>query len=187
MPTGELSICVVSSSAGESYSNVGLAFALAIAAAQQQILIQNPYFAPDRHMLDLLCDASQRGVLVQLMLPGSRTDSIMLRLAARHLYPQLLDAGVEIYEYQPSLSHQKIMVVDEKFARIGSTNLDCRSLELNAEAGIATVDSGVAQELARQFADDLQDCRRIESGELRTLSWGSRAAAAGLYFLRSQL
>lgn len=186
-PKGTSHISVVSSAAGEPYSNVSLAFSLAIVAARREILIQNPYFAPDKHMISLLCDAASRGVSLKLMLPGRRTDSMPLRLAARHLYPQLLEAGVEIYEYIPSLSHQKVMVVDGKFARVGSTNLDCRSLELNAEAGIAALDSELAQELRRQFADDLEKCRRIRQSDLKKLSWLSHLGAAGLYFLRGQL
>lgn len=186
-PSGASQICVVSSATGDSYSYVGLAFSIAIAAARHEILIQNPYFAPDEYMLDLLCGAANRGVLVKLMLPGHRTDSALLRLAARHLYPQLLEAGVEIHEYMPSLSHQKVMVVDGKFVRVGSTNLDCRSLELNAEAGVAALDDRLAEELRRQFATDLEHCRCIHASDLKSLSWVSRIGAAGLYFFRSQL
>lgn len=185
--SGDVDMCVVSSVAGEDYSNVALAFTLAIAAARQEILIQNPYFAPDRNVVRLLCEAVERGVSVTLMLPGNANDSNLVRLAAQHLYPELLNAGVRILEYKPTLSHQKVMIVDRYFARVGSTNLDCRSLELNAEAGVTIVDTEVANTLRAHFHRDATRCEEITLEDVRQRSWLGRVQSAGAYLFHGQL
>lgn len=184
---GNSEICVVSSSVGDRYSYVELAFSLAIATATDEILIQNPYFAPDPDIIDLLCCAAERGVRVVLMLPGSSTDSYLLRLAARHLYPQLLERGVAILEYRPTLLHQKVMIVDGVITRVGSTNFDCRSLELNSEAGLIVRDEAVAAELKARFWRDAELCRPIEEADLKRVSLPARLAMAGVYLLHGQL
>lgn len=184
---GGSDICVVSSSVGDRYSYVELAFSLAIATATEEILIQNPYFAPDPDIIELLGRAADRGVKVVLMLPGSSTDSYLLRLAARHLYPQLLQRGVSILEYQPTLSHQKVMIVDGILARVGSTNFDCRSLELNSEAGLIIKDEAVAAELKSEFLKDAGKCRPIRESDLKKVSLPARLAMAGVYMLHGQL
>ncbi|MBT8096111.1 MAG: hypothetical protein HKN35_14775 [Woeseia sp.] len=184
---GDSEICVISSSVGDRYSYVELAFSLAIATATDEILIQNPYFAPDPDIIELLCSAAERGVKVVLMLPGSSTDSYLLRLAARHLYPQLLQSGVSILEYRPTLSHQKVMIVDGILSRVGSTNFDCRSLELNSEAGLIIRDESVAAELKSQFDRDAEHCSPICEGDLKKVSLPARIAMAGVYLLHGQL
>ena len=103
---GDADMHIVSSAPGDSFSDVALIFMLAMAAAQRSILLQNPYFVPDDGMLGWLQEAARRGVRVRLMLPGGRTDSPFVAAAGRHLYAGLVEAGVELYEYQPTLSHQ---------------------------------------------------------------------------------
>lgn len=186
-PTGDIPMLVVSSTAGEDYSKVELAFATAIAAAREEILIANPYFAPDRNVVDLLCATAARGVDVKLMVPGSAIDNAVLRWAARHLYPTLIDAGVDVLEYRPELSHQKTMVVDRVWARVGSTNLDCRSLELNDEAGVIMLDTEIAGELREHFIADARECRRITRDICDKRRWPSRLFDAGAYLIRGQL
>lgn len=184
---GDVTLCVVGSTAGEDYSSVALAFTLAVASARQEILIQNPYFAPDQNVVGNLCKAARRGVSVTLMLPGRKTDSNMLRLAAKHLYPQLLEAGVTVLEYTPTLNHQKVMIVDGCLARVGSTNLDCRSLELNAEAGVIFHDANIAATLRKQFLADAQHCTPITNDVLDKRWWGQRIRSAGAYLIHGQL
>ncbi|MBT8096887.1 MAG: hypothetical protein KJO19_07600 [Woeseia sp.] len=186
-PAGNSDICVIASNVGDRYSYVELAFTLAIAAAQKEVLIQNPYFAPDPDIIKLLCDTAKRGVAITLMLPGSATDSYLLRLAARHLYPSLLENGIKILEYRPTLSHQKVMVVDGELARVGSTNFDCRSLELNSEAGLMIRDAAIAEELKDQFLQDAKRCTPITKADLKKVSLPARWAMAGVYMLHGQL
>ena len=143
---------------------------MAIAAARQRLVIQNPYFIPDPDMVDLLAQTVKRGVDVRLMIPGPVTDSAIVRHAGHRQLGALLDAGVKVYEYQRTLSHQKVMIVDGLWSLVGSTNFDDRSLNINEEASVGLVDRGVAAELEAAFARDLRDCRQLAAA-----SWNHRS------------
>lgn len=160
---------VVNDSAGETLSSVALLYMVSIACARREVLIQNPYFAPDETVVDLFATMIRRGVAIHLMLPGANTDSPFVRRAGCHLYGPLLRAGVRIYEFEPTLLHQKIVVVDGLWSHIGSTNFDSRSLKLNAEAGIGLLDRNVASQLRHAFGTDLRRCK-----ELTLKSWRMR-------------
>ena len=160
---------VVVSSARGGHSPVALLYMLAIACARREIIIQNPYFAPNRAVCQLLRRVASRGVAVHLMVPGKHNDSRFLRRASQHLYGSLLRAGVKLYEFDPTLLHQKIVIVDTVWSHIGSTNFDSRSLALNAEIGVGLLDQGVAGDLRRAYEDDL-----LRSRELTLQGWESR-------------
>lgn len=185
--TGDVPMMVVASTAGEDYSKVELAFTAAIAAARREVLIQNPYFAPDRNVVKQLCETAARGVEITIMVPGSKIDNALLRHAARHLYPTLIEAGIRVLEYRPELSHQKVMIVDRVLARVGSTNLDCRSLELNDEAGVLMLDEGVARELRAQFVCDAEHCREVTLEQCKSRALPVRLWDAGAYMIHGQL
>lgn len=165
---GPAAVHVVSST-GDGQSLVALLYKLAIASARQEIIIQNPYFTPDPQVPQLLRTMAERGVAVHLMVPGEHTDSAFVRRAGCRLYMPLLRAGVHLYEYQPTLLHQKIVVIDGKWSHVGSTNFDQRSLALNAEIGVGILDKGVARQLQTAFERDLK-----ESRELTLTAWRSR-------------
>jgi cardiolipin synthase len=172
-PKGDIGVHVVSSQSGEADSAVALLYTLAIASARKEVIIQNPYFAPDEGMCELLGLMVRRGVAVHLMVPGKQTDSPFVRLASRHLYERLLEAGVRLYEFQPTLLHQKIVIVDGVWSHVGSTNLDSRSLALNEEVGVGILDAGVASELRNAFTADLR-----RSVELNLQRWRKRPLLA---------
>ncbi len=136
-PAGHVRGHVVASSHLGEVSTVELLYKLAIASARKTILIQNPYFVPGRDVLDLLREAVARGVRVRLMLPGPEGVDSKLVLHAGHVhYRELLEAGVELYEYTPTLLHAKVMVVDGLWSHVGSTNFDSRSFEINDEVSV---------------------------------------------------
>ncbi len=112
-----------------SVSSVDLLYRLAFASAQRELWIQNPYLAVDDDVSELLGETAKRGVDVRLMLPGEITDVQAVRHAGHALFDPLLAPGVKICEYQPTLNHQKIVIVDGLWSHIGSTNLDNRSFE----------------------------------------------------------
>jgi cardiolipin synthase len=144
----------------ETATAVHRLYYLAIAAAQREILLQNPYFLPDRHALRLYAEAVRRGVTVKLMLPSSGTsDFPIVQHASHHYYGPLLDAGAIVYEYALSGLHQKVMVIDREWCTIGSTNFDPRSFRINDEITVAIYDRGVAEELASAFERDAQHAR----------------------------
>jgi cardiolipin synthase A/B len=184
---GPVSAHVVSSASGEAGSAVALLYTIAIASARREVIIQNPYFAPDDGVCELLATMVKRGVAVHLMVPGRKTDSPFVRMAGRHLYESLLRAGVRLYEFEPTLLHQKIVIVDDVWSHVGSTNFDSRSLALNEEVGIGLLDKAVASQLKDAFAVDLQ-----RSSELRLERWRkrpllARAASWVAYQLHDQL
>jgi cardiolipin synthase len=129
--------------------------ALSIAGARKKLFITNAYFAPDKNFVGLLVDAAQRGVDVQLLVGGPRTDVRVARLAAHGRYDALLAAGVRIYEYDPTTLHAKTFVADGIWSSIGTMNFDNRSLALNDEVTLMVLDEGFGQKLERIFRDDL--------------------------------
>jgi len=160
-PCGEVDAHVVSSASHDTLSSVSLLYTMAISCARREVLIQNPYFAPDPGIVDLFRSVVARGVEVHLMVPGRHTDSPFVRWASRSLYRGLLEAGVRLYEYDKTLCHQKIVVVDGQWSHIGSTNFDARSLALNEEVGVGLLHAETATALRQAFQRDLQYCHEI--------------------------
>jgi cardiolipin synthase A/B len=108
-----------------------------------------------------MVEARRRGVDVQIIVPGAEIDSAVTRAASRRKWGPLLEAGIAIYEFQPTMFHCKIMVVDDRWVSVGSTNFDNRSFRLNAEANLNVVDRGLALEERRVFEKDRLRSRQI--------------------------
>lgn len=136
--------------------------ALSIAGARQRLYVTNAYFAPDKNFVELLRQAAKRGVDVRLLVGGPRTDVRMARLAARARYETLLKSGVRIYEYQPTTLHAKTFVADGIWVSVGSMNFDNRSLALNDEATLMTLDAGAGKRMEELFMEDLRDSVQID-------------------------
>jgi len=157
----------------ETSSAVQRLYSLAIAAAQREIILQNPYFIPDRHAVRLYTDAARRGVKVRLMLPTSGTSDFPIVQHASHFYyGPLLASGATIYEYTRAGLHQKVLIIDREWCTLGSTNFDPRSFRINDEISVAIYDRGVAEELARAFE---RDCQFAEEWTLAR--WNVRSCA----------
>ena len=136
------------------------------------------------HLVETLV---RRGVKVHLMVPGKHTDSPFVRRAGCSLYTALLEAGVRLYEFEPTLLHQKIVVVDEVWSHVGSTNFDARSLALNEEVGVGILDARVAAELKAAFKRDLRHCRELKLEQWRRRPMFDRAYERFAYLLHEQL
>ncbi|HSC16216.1 MAG TPA: phospholipase D-like domain-containing protein, partial [Gammaproteobacteria bacterium] len=186
-PCGEISAHVVSSASGDAVSSVAMLYTVAIATARHEVLIQNPYFAPSDGVVELFAMMVRRGVKVHLMVPGKHTDSPFVRRAGCSLYTALLEAGVRLYEFEPTLLHQKIVVVDGIWSHVGSTNFDARSLALNEEIGVGILDAGIAAELKTAFKQDLRRSRELELEQWRRRPVFARAYERFAYLLHEQL
>ena len=151
---GQVEAQAVRSSPAGGSAAVYTMYLLAMASARQSIYITNPYFLPDEKMIETLITTARRGVAVKLLLPGP-IDHNLVRQASRSELGRLLQAGIEIYEYHPAMLHAKTMVVDGRWATVGSTNLDRRSFALNDEINLVVYNQAVAQRLERVFKDDL--------------------------------
>jgi cardiolipin synthase len=186
-PCGDISAHVVSSASGDAVSSVAMLYTIAIATARHEVLIQNPYFAPNDGVVELFAMMVRRGVQVHLMVPGKHTDSPFVRRAGCNLYSGLLEAGVRLYEFEATLLHQKIVVVDEIWSHVGSTNFDARSLALNEEIGVGILDAGIAGELKSAFNEDLRRSRELELEQWRRRPVFARAYERFAYLLHEQL
>src|SRR6185437_6259625 len=120
---------------------------------------------PDKTLREELAKAVRRGVNVRILVPGKKADHLLTRRSSRALYGDLLRAGAHIYEYQPSMIHAKITVVDGLWAVAGSTNFDSRSFALNDEVNLAMPDPALAGRLEQDFANDLASSRQISYDE----------------------
>jgi cardiolipin synthase A/B len=134
---------------------------LLIASARRTIAITTPYFLPDKTLMRELCCAIDRGVKVQILVPGTKSDHLLTRSTSRGGYGGLLKNGAEVYEYQPSRIHAKILIVDDLWTVVGSTNFDNRSFGINVEVNLAVRDRAVAQRLGDDFTVDLRQSQRI--------------------------
>ena len=155
-----------SSPSGGSES-MQLMYLLMITAAEHSIDLSSSYFVPDELSRDTLVAALRRGVRVRIITPGPHIDSETVRRASRALWGDLLEAGAEIYEYQPTMFHCKVLVVDGLVASVGSTNFDERSFRLNDEASLNVYDAAFAAHQVEVFELDLKSSRRISIAEWR--------------------
>ncbi|HET9793536.1 MAG TPA: phospholipase D-like domain-containing protein [Thermoanaerobaculia bacterium] len=172
-PRGNIEVEAIKASRGDASSVPKELYYMAIQAARRSILIQNAYFLPDKQTRNALIRAKKRGVDVRVMVPGTNIDLPMVRLASRLHYGPLLDAGIQIYEYQPTMMHNKTFVVDGVFSTIGSINFDQRSMGKNAEESLAFYDRGFAAEVTAMFEDDWKRCRQVTRQK-----WEHRGLAA---------
>jgi cardiolipin synthase A/B len=145
-------------------------YLFALASAKRQVAITTPYFVTDESSEWSLRDAVSRGVKVRILVEGSITDAMPVKYASREAYERLLQLGVELYEYQPTMMHTKVIVVDGAWSMFGSANFDNRSLELNDELNVAVSDRDLAQRLLEDFEQDLRVSSRLELARWRQRS-----------------
>jgi len=166
---GDATVAIVRSGPdirGTERETIHRVFFSAITIARSRVYVTTPYFIPDRAMIVALQTAALRGVDVRLLLPG-RSNHPVVSEAGRSFYEELLEAGVQIYEYGPGMIHAKTMVVDGAVALVGSANMDLRSFRLNFEVHAVVRDERTAARLEAAFADDLAASRRIELAAFR--------------------
>jgi cardiolipin synthase len=133
-----------------------------LASARETIEITTPYFLPDRSACKEMVRAiRERGVAVTILTPGQHSDHLLTRRSSRRLYGPLLKAGARIFEYEPTMLHAKVLIIDACWTVVGSTNFDHRSFGINDEVNLASYDTALAARLQEDFRQDLRDSRRI--------------------------
>ncbi len=152
---GPADAMLVKSSPSDRATVSRVVFQMLIDGAVASIDISTPYFLPDRALRRALVRAAQRGVQVRVIVPGAGTDQRLVRLASRRMYRELLGGGVRLFEYRPSMTHVKALLVDGVWAVIGTTNVDNRSFEHNDEVNVAFREATVNERLERDFEADL--------------------------------
>ncbi len=151
----------IKSSRGDSTSLAKMLFYIAIESATHSIWIENAYFLPDKQVREALIQAEQRGVDVQIIVPGRNIDLPMVRFASWKSYGAMLKAGVKIWEYQPTMMHNKTMVVDGIYSTVGSINFEARSMSMNAEECLAFYDKAFAAKMEAMFGQDRKRSQQI--------------------------
>ena len=155
-----------SSSKGGSES-ARLMFLTSIASAAKSVRLANAYFVPDKVAIDTLLEAARRGVKIEIIVPGPHIDQKAVRKASRDKWPDLMKAGIRIYEYQPTMFHCKYIIVDDLWVSVGSSNFDARSFRLNAEANLNVLNSKFAAEQTKVFEDDKTRSKEITLATLK--------------------
>jgi cardiolipin synthase len=172
-PRGRFAVQTLMSSPETGASNVRTMYYLSILCARKSIYIANPYFIPDPVALETLIEAKQRGVDVRIMVSGTRNDNWLARHNSVRLFGRLLDAGIEMLEYNHTMLHQKTMVVDGVWGTVGTTNFDNRSFAHNEESNVCFFDRDLAGQLHGTFLDDAAACARVQRQ-----AWARRGAWA---------
>jgi len=186
-PMGDSLAQVFKSSRGEGSESVRLMYLLSIACAAKSIRLQAAYFVPDELAIQTLISACRRGVKIEIIVPGPHMDEQLVQHASRSLWNELLDAGVEIYEYQPTMYHCKVIIVDDVWVSVGSTNFDDRSFRLNDEANLNIYDAAFAAEQAQVFEQDKSHSRLMTRSEFKNRSAFGKMCEELAGMLRRQL
>jgi cardiolipin synthase len=159
---------VVRSSPSDGASDLKRLYLLAIAMARRSIEISSPYFVTDESTMWALDDARKRGVTIRVLVESDITDHKSVKYASREAYEDLLERGIQIYEYTPTMMHTKTMVVDGVLSIFGSANFDNRSLELNDEVNVAVMSRRLAARFLQDFEQDLRVSHRLSLETWRT-------------------
>jgi cardiolipin synthase len=148
------------SSPASGSESMHLMYLMVLAAAEHSIDLSAAYFIPDTLITNALVAARHRGVKVRILMPGKNTDSDAARMASKSAWGPLLLAGVEMYEYEPTMFHNKMLIVDHELVSVGSTNFDLRSFQLNDEASLNVYDAAFARRMTEVFEQDLKPTKQ---------------------------
>jgi len=173
---GPIHVQVLGSGPDSPWESIHRLHVSAIHEAKQRVWLATPYFVPGEAAMMALTSAALGGLDVRVMVPR-HSDSLLVTLAARSYYDELMEAGVRVYEYGPRMLHTKALLVDDGLALIGSANFDSRSFSLNFEVAMLFRDAGIAGELARHFEADLAHAPRVRDDRARPL-WTARLPEA---------
>jgi len=173
-PAGDLPVQAFASSPEGGSRNMQLMYLMAIDGARESIDLEAAYFVPDELTLDALRRAMKRGVRIRLLVPGPYVDSDVVANASQAQWGPMLAAGAQIYRWQPSLLHNKLMVVDHYLTLAGSANFDNRSFQLNDEANINIYDADFAAHMTAVIDADLRHARPLSYAQWQQRPWRQR-------------
>ena len=184
---GELKMHMFMSSPAGGSESMRLMYLMAITAAEKSIDIEAAYFIPDTLMSHELLKARARGVRIRILLPDKHIDSETVRIATKRTWGPLLQSGVEIHEYEPTMLHCKMLIFDHYMVSVGSTNFDMRSFELNDEASLNIYNLKCAERMTNVFENDLKASTPYDLQRWQRRPWLERIAEVILIPIKSQL
>ena len=186
-PAGASNAQMFSSSPSNGSEHMELMYQMVMTAAEKSIDLSMAYFVPDESSRKILIQAMQRSVKVRIITPGKITDTQTVRAASRKTWGPLLKAGAEIHEFQPTMYHCKVMIIDGLLVSVGSTNFDNRSFSLNDEANLNVYDPNFAARQTRVFEDDLKQARPISHAQWEARPFKEKVLEMLSSLLNSQL
>ena len=184
-PVGDSKAHVFVASPSSGSESMHLMYLLAIAAAEATIDLAASYFVPDRLLIDSLIAALNRGV--RILLPGPHIDALTVKIASKTDWGALLQAGAEIYVYQPTMLHTKLLVIDAEFVLVGSINFDIRLIRLNDEASLNIYNSDFATQMTAVFEVDLLEAEPYSLARCKSRPLHQKIAEKILLPIKSQL
>jgi cardiolipin synthase len=178
---------VTRSAAEKGSTDAEQLFYSAIVGARSRIWLTSAYFAPRRAFVEALCQATERGVDVRVLTNGPHIDKQVVRQAGRRCYQRLLDCRVRVFEYQRTMLHAKALLVDDRWATVGSINFDNRSFALNDELNLSCRDPSLVATLEKHFLEDLGDALEVDAAAWRARSLPARGRELASALLRREL
>jgi cardiolipin synthase len=175
---GDSVVQCVRSASETGWSDVDNLFRTLLQLARRRVRIATAYFVPDDELSRRLCEAVDRGVEVEVLVPGPHADKRVVQLAGEDRYEHLVDAGVVIWRYQPTMLHAKVMTVDGFVSNIGSANLNPRSVAWDEEVNLVALDPALTAELDRHFDQDLERAERVVAGQWERRTYLQRLGEA---------
>ena len=175
-PDQKVAVQVIRTSASVRWSDIVMLYQVLIKMARENIRITTAYFNPNSVIIDLLRDAADRGVTVQIMMPGETTDHEIARVAGDKSFDILLDAGIDLFYYQKTMLHAKIITIDGMLSCVGSANFNHRSMLKDDEINVVIIDEQVTGELIDHFQEDLKHCDKVDKGQWKKRSFFKRVS-----------
>jgi cardiolipin synthase len=184
---GGVPVQAVRSNAGVGDTNAEAIYYLAIASARETLDLAAAYFVPRPAFIEALTEAAGRGVRVRVVVPGPHIDKSLVRTAGRAAYEELLEGGVRLFEYQPTMFHAKTLAVDGNWATVGTVNFDNRSFQLHDEITLGVWSEEFARKLGESFDVDVEHCEEISADRWRRRATRQRLSEGVTKFARREL
>lgn len=184
---GDTSIQVIRSTTSAGWSDIVTLFYALIHSAEKSLKISTAYFVLDDTMANALVEAKQRGIEIDIMIPGEHTDQRVSQVAGQEKFSKLLDAGIRIHAYQQTMLHTKIIIVDEDLVCVGSPNFNQRSMSKDEEIALCVINDAFIQALNKDFEDDLSKSQAYDMQAWESRSIWRRISESAASILRKQL
>ncbi|MEO6653377.1 MAG: phospholipase D-like domain-containing protein [Ilumatobacteraceae bacterium] len=184
---GSVDVQVILGTAEPGWNAISMTVRALVDMAVERVRITTAYFVPDDDLAGRLVSAAERGVTVEILLPGPGADKRFVQLAGEERYTELLEHGIEIWNYGPSMLHAKLMTIDGSVGVIGSANFNHRSTSLDDEVNLVAFDEAFARSLDDDFDDDLGRSEAIEPSRWKRRSWPQRTLEQAVHLVRPWL
>lgn len=185
--TGNTSLQVLRTSASVRWSDIVLLYQTLLSSAKKKIHICTAYFNPDHALVDILCKKAEEGVDVKIILPGEHTDKRVSKIAAEDIFEPLLKSNIELYYYQKTMMHAKVLLVDDEVSCFGSANFNHRSMLKDDEINLVAIDKALNAQLDGHFEEDLSHAERVTRQRWKRRSLGRKIYESVIRLVKQEI